>query len=105
MKTTENKNAVLMRRLVRKVCDYFVGGYENQMMDFPEDAPEYQEAYDILYNTPCKELLDKFYWMVMDACKKEYENARFAGREFTVATIGAYIIKEKLGKEMEPYRK
>lgn len=101
--TTRNytKHEIAMMQLIREEVDYLVGGYENTMLDFPEDAEEYKEAYNYLYETPAKDLLEEFYNLVMDRCKagSNAEHARFAGSDFLRAKLGLYIIKNKLGKE------
>lgn len=102
MKTNKyNKHEIAMLTLIREEVDILVGGYENTMLDFPEDAPEYKDAYNYLYNTPARDLLEEFYVMVMNRCKagSNEEHARFAGSDFLRAKLGLYIIKNKLGKE------
>ena len=102
MKTrTYTKHEIAMFTLIREYIDPFVGGFENEMLDWPEDSEEYKNAYNYLYNTPAKDLLEEFYWMVMDYCKagSNAEHARFAGSAFLRANLGVYIIKNKLGKE------
>lgn len=95
------KHEIAMMQLIREEVDYLVGGYENTMLDFSEDAEEYKEAYNYLYETPAKDLLEEFYNLVMDRCKagSNAEHARFAGSDFLRAKLGLYIIKNKLGKE------
>lgn len=102
MKTrTYTKHEIAMMTLIREEIDTYVGGMENTMLDFPEDSEEYKEAYDYLYNTPAKDMLEEFYWMVMSRCKagSNAEHARFAGSAFLRAKLGLYIIKNKLSKE------
>lgn len=90
-----------MLGLIREEIDILVGGYENTMLDCPEDSKEYKEAYNYLYETPARELLEEFYNMVMARCKagSNEEHARFAGSDFLRAKLGVYIIKNQLGKE------
>ena len=90
-----------MLGLIRDEIDILVGGYENTMLDCPEDSKEYKEAYNYLYETPARELLEEFYNMVMARCKagSNEEHARFAGSDFLRAKLGVYIIKNQLGKE------
>lgn len=101
MKTKYNKHEIAMMVLIREEVDYLVGGYENTMLDFSESAPEYKEAFNYLYKTPARELLEEFYNLVMNRCKagSNEEHARFAGSEFLRAKLGLYIIKNRLGAE------
>ena len=90
-----------MLGLIREEVDILVGGLENTMLDCPKDSQEYKDAYSYLYETPAKDLLEEFYWMVMSRCKagSNAEHARFAGSDFLRAKLGLYIIKNQLGKE------
>lgn len=101
MKQNYNKHQLAMLGLIREEVDILVGGYENTMLDTPKDSQEYKEAYSYLYETPAKDLLEEFYWMVMSRCKagSNAEHARFAGSDFLRAKLGLYIIKNQLGKE------
>ena len=36
--TNYTKHEIAMMQLIREEVDYLVGGYENTMLDFPEDA-------------------------------------------------------------------
>lgn len=101
MKTQYNKHEIVMMQLIHEEVDCFVGGYENAMMDEPEDSALYKEAYNYLYKTPAKEMLEDFYRMVMNRCKagSNEEHARFAGSEFLRAKLGLYIIKNRFGAE------
>lgn len=101
MKQNYNKHQLAMLGLIREEIDILVGGYENVMLDCPKDSKEYQEAYSYLYETPARDLLEEFYWMVMSRCKagSNAEHARFAGSAFLRAKLGLYIIKNQLGKE------
>lgn len=102
MKTTNyNKHQIAMLQLIHEEVDVYVGGYENQMLDFAENTNEYKEAYNHLYEISAQDLLEEFYEMVMSRCKagSNAEHARFAGSDFLRAKLGLYIIKNKLGKE------
>ena len=101
MEKNYNKHEIAMLGLIREEVDILVGGYENTMLDFPEDTKEYREAYSYLYETPAKQLLEEFYDLVMARCKagSNEEHARFAGSDFLRAKLGCYIIKNRLGKE------
>lgn len=101
MKQNYNKHQLAMLGLIREEVDILVGGLENTMLDFPKDSQEYKDAYSYLYETPAKDLLEEFYWMVMSRCKagSNAEHARFAGSDFLRAKLGLYIIKNQLSKE------
>ena len=101
MKQNYNKHQLAMLGLIREEVDIFVGGLENTMLDCPKDSQEYKDAYSYLYETPAKDLLEEFYWMVMNRCKagSNAEHARFAGSDFLRARLGLYIIKNQLSKE------
>lgn len=101
MKQNYNKHEIAMLGLIREEIDILVGGYENQMMDSPVDSKDYKDAYNYLYETPAKDLLEEFYDLVMARCKagSNAEHARFAGSAFLRAKLGLYIIKNGLGKE------
>lgn len=96
-----NKHEIAVSQLIREEIDILVGGYENTMLDYPKDSNEYKKAYNYLYETPSKDLLEEFYNLVMARCKagSNEEHARFAGSTFIRAKLGLYIIKNGLGKE------
>lgn len=101
MKQSYNKHEIAMMGLIREEVDILVGGYENTMLDSPVDFQDYKDAYNYLYETPAKDLLEEFYDLVMARCKagSNEEHARFAGSAFLRAKLGLYIINNRLGKE------
>lgn len=101
MKAQYNKHEIAMMGLIREEVDILVGGYENAMLDCPEDSKEYKEAFNYLYKTPARDLLEEFYNLVMNRCKagSNAEHARFASSAFLRAKLGLYIIKNRLGAE------
>ena len=103
---TYTKHEIAMLQLIREEIDPLVGGYENAMLDSEEGSEEYKKAYSYLYETPARDLLEEFYWFVMQRCKagSNAEHARFAGSDFLRAKLGVYIIKNKLGKEFNTAR-
>lgn len=101
MKRNYTKHEMAMLQLIQDEVVTLVGSYENLMMDVPEEDGEYKKAFDYLYHTPAEELLDEFYWMVMNRCKagSYAEHARFAGSRFLRAQLIVFITTNKLGKE------
>lgn len=69
----------------------FIGGYENTMMDYPEDDEEYQTAKAFL-SRPHDELIEFIYNDVMAGADKGMaRHLRFAGTEW---------IKERISKRL-----
>lgn len=101
MEKQYTKHEIAVRQIIREEINPFVGGYENQLMDFDEGSDEYNDAYNFLYKTPAKEMMSYFYDLVMNCCKagSNAEHARFAGSEFIKVSLYAYIIKNKISLE------
>lgn len=74
-------------RYICKVMSEFIGGYENSLMDYAEDEPEYKEAKEFLA-TPHDEMVDFMYDEVMSyADKGTNRHLKFAGAEFIKKAI------------------
>lgn len=84
MKISEmNAHQKALYYIMDEVTRDFIGGYENQLLDFSEDEEEYQNAYNFLHQGH-ENLANFFYDLVMRHCKagSNAEHARFAGSQF-----------------------
>lgn len=66
-----NENQKQVFRLVSDECNHYIGGWENQMMDYSEGTEEYEEAQSALSQSH-EELVDTLFCIVRHT--REWEN-------------------------------
>ena len=94
MKISEmNKHQREAFRCVCEASGEYIGGWENTMLDYPEDHEEYKNAQTVLSRTH-EELVDDIYQMVMaESDKGVLRHLRFAGKDFILERIDRRLKK------------
>ena len=78
---------------IKEVMSEYIGGYENQLMNSPEDSEDYKQAERFL-NMGHDKLVEVIYSDVIASCDKGMaKHARFAGKEFMTKKISDRLTK------------
>lgn len=82
-------------RIISCCVSEWIGGYENVLLDYPEDSEEYKEAKEVLQHDA---LFDAIYRDVMfDTKRNAKSHIRFAGKAFIEDRIETRLKKEGYG--------
>ena len=93
MKNNYNAHEAAALRLISELMSEFIGGYENQMLDFLPEDEEYKEAEKFL-TMGHDNLVEFIHECLMDECKgKAREHLKFAGNEFIDTKISQKLTK------------
>lgn len=95
MKLSEmNENQRKVWEIAVENVNMYIGGYENTMLDYPEDSEEYKDAKESL-SLPHDELVEIILgWCRMSREWQRIENLHFVGIEF---------MKERISKRLNKY--
>lgn len=90
-----NSHEAQVAKLISRATSEIIGGYENTLLDYPEDSEEYKEAKEILTHDT---LFGMIYDYVMEESRSNYaSHIRFAGKQFIEERIEKRLQKEGYG--------
>lgn len=90
-----NSHEKQVAKLISLATSEIIGGYENTLLDYPEDSEEYKEAKEILNHDT---LFGMIYDYVMEESRRNYaSHIRFAGKQFIEERIEKRLQKEGYG--------
>ena len=97
-KTPMSANERKAKKHIISVCNYVTGGYDNILLDAPENSPEYIKAKAALadreklkeeiYQTSLHETFD------FPFSEQDFKSFRFLGKQFAMNIIENYLTKE-----------
>ena len=92
MKISEmNAHQKAIFRMMDELTRDLIGGYENTMMDYPEDSEEYQEAQAFL--SMGHEAMKQHFYSMLTAEREMQKELRFAGNAFLLERIERRLTK------------
>ena len=94
MKRSEmNAHQKLDFDFICKVMSEYIGGYENTLLDYPEDSEEYKDAKEFLGQSH-EDLMNLIYDEVMTMSDSGMaKHLRFAGKDFILERIDRRLTK------------
>lgn len=90
-----NSHEKQVARLIANATSEIIGGFENTLLDYPEDSEEYKGAKAVLNHDT---LFEMIYRYVMEESRSNYaSHIRFAGKKFIEERIEKRLAKEGYG--------
>lgn len=86
-----NKNQRELYMMMDQITSEYIGGYENTMLDYPEDSEEYREANEFL--TMGHDAMKDFFFCMISADRESAKHLKFAGNEFLLERIERRLLK------------